>query len=150
MASFPQASPPTPCAQLYPPPYALHALPISFVLIGIYILAHNRSQLPHKCVGLKDLFLWSHYRTTIELTEAPTTTVPTVKHSSNYSILGYRTRISEKYLTTAAWFNTVEQPQILHSLTRLWECQGQTGKQYKKRKWLDKFRLTFKNLASYI
>ena len=32
MASFPQASPPTPCAHLYPPPYAPHALPISFVL----------------------------------------------------------------------------------------------------------------------
>ena len=31
MASFPQASPPTPCAHLYPPPYVLHALPISFV-----------------------------------------------------------------------------------------------------------------------
>jgi len=25
MASFPQASPPTPCAHLYPPPYAPHA-----------------------------------------------------------------------------------------------------------------------------
>ena len=33
MASFPQASPPTPCSHLYPPPYALHALPISFVSI---------------------------------------------------------------------------------------------------------------------
>src|SRR5215470_5966792 len=33
MASFPQASPPTPCAHLYPPPYAPHALPISFVSI---------------------------------------------------------------------------------------------------------------------
>jgi len=33
MASFPQASPPTPCAHLYPPPYVLHALPISFVSI---------------------------------------------------------------------------------------------------------------------
>jgi len=33
MASFPQASPPTPFAHLYPPPYALHALPISFVSI---------------------------------------------------------------------------------------------------------------------
>jgi hypothetical protein len=33
MASFPQASPPTPCALLYPPPYAPHALPISFVSI---------------------------------------------------------------------------------------------------------------------
>ena len=33
MASFPQASPPTPFAHLYPPPYALHALPISFVAI---------------------------------------------------------------------------------------------------------------------
>jgi len=33
MASFPQASPPTPCAHLYPPPYALHALHISFVSI---------------------------------------------------------------------------------------------------------------------
>ena len=30
---FPQASPPTPFAHLYPPPYALHALPISFVSI---------------------------------------------------------------------------------------------------------------------
>jgi len=33
MASFSQASPPTPCAPLYPPPYAPHALPISFILI---------------------------------------------------------------------------------------------------------------------
>jgi len=33
MASFPQASPPTPFAHLYPPPYALHALPISFISI---------------------------------------------------------------------------------------------------------------------
>ena len=33
MASFPQASPPTPCAPLYPPPYAPHAQPISFVSI---------------------------------------------------------------------------------------------------------------------
>jgi len=31
MTSFPQASPPTPCAHLYLSPYALHALPISFV-----------------------------------------------------------------------------------------------------------------------
>jgi len=29
MASFPQASPPTPCAHHYPPPYTPHALPIS-------------------------------------------------------------------------------------------------------------------------
>ena len=34
MASFPQAFPPTPCAPLYPPPYAPHALPISFVSIS--------------------------------------------------------------------------------------------------------------------
>jgi hypothetical protein len=33
IASFPQASPPTPCAHLYPPPYAPHALPILFVSI---------------------------------------------------------------------------------------------------------------------
>jgi len=33
MASFPQASPPTPCAHHYPPPYAPHALPITFVSI---------------------------------------------------------------------------------------------------------------------
>jgi hypothetical protein len=33
MASFPQASPPTLCAHFYPPPYAPHALPISFVSI---------------------------------------------------------------------------------------------------------------------
>ena len=35
MASFPQASPSTPCAPLYPPPYAPHALPISFISPGI-------------------------------------------------------------------------------------------------------------------
>jgi hypothetical protein len=33
MVSFPQASPPTPCAHLYPLPYAPHDLPISFVSI---------------------------------------------------------------------------------------------------------------------
>ena len=33
MASFPQTSPSTPCAHLYPPPYAPHALPISIVSI---------------------------------------------------------------------------------------------------------------------
>jgi hypothetical protein len=33
MVSFPQASPPTPCAHLYPLPYAPHAQPISFFLI---------------------------------------------------------------------------------------------------------------------
>jgi hypothetical protein len=33
MASFPHASPPTPCAYLCPPPYAPHALPTSFVSI---------------------------------------------------------------------------------------------------------------------
>jgi len=31
MASFPQSSPPIPCAQFYPPPYEPHAPPISFV-----------------------------------------------------------------------------------------------------------------------
>ena len=29
MVSFPQASPLTPCAPLYPPPYAPHALPLN-------------------------------------------------------------------------------------------------------------------------
>ena len=33
MASFLQDSPPTACSHLYPPPYAPHALPISFVSI---------------------------------------------------------------------------------------------------------------------
>jgi hypothetical protein len=33
MASFPQASPPTSCTHLYPPPYLPHALPILFVSI---------------------------------------------------------------------------------------------------------------------
>jgi hypothetical protein len=33
MVSFPQASPPTPCAHLSPLPYAPHAQPISFFLI---------------------------------------------------------------------------------------------------------------------
>jgi len=28
MASFPQASPPTPCAHLYPPPYVPHAVTV--------------------------------------------------------------------------------------------------------------------------
>jgi hypothetical protein len=32
MVSFPQASPPTPCAHLSPPPYAPHAQPISFLM----------------------------------------------------------------------------------------------------------------------
>ena len=31
MVSFPQPSPPTSCAHLYPPPYTPHALPISLV-----------------------------------------------------------------------------------------------------------------------
>ena len=30
MLSFPQVSPPKPCTRLSPPPYAPHALPISF------------------------------------------------------------------------------------------------------------------------
>jgi hypothetical protein len=38
MASFPQASPPTPCAHRYPPPYAPHALPISFVSIRTLVI----------------------------------------------------------------------------------------------------------------
>ena len=33
IVSFPQATPPTPCAHHYHPPYAPHALPISFVSI---------------------------------------------------------------------------------------------------------------------
>ena len=33
MVSFPQVSPPEPCAHLSPPPYAPHAPPISFFLI---------------------------------------------------------------------------------------------------------------------
>jgi hypothetical protein len=33
LASFPQAFPPTPCTHLYPPPYAPHTLPVSFVSI---------------------------------------------------------------------------------------------------------------------
>jgi hypothetical protein len=34
MASFSHASPPTPCAHLYPPPHAPHALPILFISIS--------------------------------------------------------------------------------------------------------------------
>jgi hypothetical protein len=33
LATFPQVSPPTPCAHLSPPPYAPHAPPISFISI---------------------------------------------------------------------------------------------------------------------
>jgi len=35
VVSFPQVSPPKPCTHLSPPPYALHAPPISFFLIFI-------------------------------------------------------------------------------------------------------------------
>jgi hypothetical protein len=85
--------------------------------------------------------LQNDYRILLTLT----TTVSAVKHSQftlQYPGLS-RQNISEISIskTTAAWFLTVEQPQILHSLTRLWECQGQTGKQYKKWKWFDKFHL---------
>jgi hypothetical protein len=63
MASFPQVSPPTPCAHLYPPPYVPHALPISFILIlppaqyirisckherAIYTISRNNKVPPSK------------------------------------------------------------------------------------------------------
>src|SRR5215510_3098902 len=41
MASFPQVSPPTPCAPLSPPPYAPHAPPISFFLTTRKILGEE-------------------------------------------------------------------------------------------------------------
>jgi hypothetical protein len=44
MASFPPASPPTPCAHPYPPPYAPHALPISFVSISAKLKTQNYVQ----------------------------------------------------------------------------------------------------------
>jgi len=58
MASFPQASPSTPCAHLYPPPYAPHALPISFVsvmyvIINIHLISSQNfcGVLSHLCQG---------------------------------------------------------------------------------------------------
>ena len=50
MASFPQASPPTPCAQLYPPPYALHALSISLVsILHALLLCNPTLSHSHRC-----------------------------------------------------------------------------------------------------
>jgi hypothetical protein len=53
MASFPQASPPTPCAHLYPPPYALHTLPISFFSISPaqYWVRNTDPYFPHYVVS---------------------------------------------------------------------------------------------------
>ena len=61
MASFPQASPPTPCAHIYPPPYAPHALPISFVSILPAASANTNIKviflLQFCCFSYKKLFL---------------------------------------------------------------------------------------------
>jgi hypothetical protein len=46
MVSFPQASPPTPCAHLFPPPYAPHAQPISF--FSILPPAHSSTSSSYK------------------------------------------------------------------------------------------------------
>jgi len=59
MASFPQASPPTPCAHLYPPPYALHALPISFVSIlppAQYWVRNTDHSAPRYSITIQTLF----------------------------------------------------------------------------------------------
>ena len=41
-ASFPQASPPTPCAPLYPPPYAPNALPTKTIQIQKYRILNKQ------------------------------------------------------------------------------------------------------------
>ena len=54
MASFPQASPPTNCAHLYAPPYAPHALPISFVSIlppaQYWVRSTDHLRIHYKCL----------------------------------------------------------------------------------------------------
>jgi hypothetical protein len=59
MTSFPRAFPPTPCAHLYPPPYASRALPISFVSILPPAQYWVRSTDPGLfCLQRKHLNLW--------------------------------------------------------------------------------------------
>ena len=65
MASFLQASPPTPCAHLYPPPYAPHALPISFISILppvqiIQLLVMQLSPFPCHLVPLRSKYAPQH------------------------------------------------------------------------------------------
>ena len=69
MTSFPQASPPTPCANLYPPPYAAHALPISFVSIlppaQYWVRSTDQSAVPTQDTSVTarrlDLFVNEHF-----------------------------------------------------------------------------------------
>ena len=71
LPSFLQASPPTPCAHLYHPPYALHAMPISFVLIlppvqywvrstDIQFLVMQLSPFPCHLVPLRSKYFPQH------------------------------------------------------------------------------------------
>jgi hypothetical protein len=56
MASFSPASTPTPCEHLYPPPYAPHALPISFVSILPPALYYQTPNIETYFVGLFHCF----------------------------------------------------------------------------------------------
>ena len=60
MVSFPQASPPTPCAPLYHPPYAPHALAISFVssLPPAHTHTHTHTHTPFYTENLKGENIW--------------------------------------------------------------------------------------------
>jgi hypothetical protein len=60
VTSFSQASPPTPCAHLYPPPYKIHALPISFVSILPPAQYWVRSNLKLFYLFLGQRELWAH------------------------------------------------------------------------------------------
>jgi hypothetical protein len=65
VASFPQVSPPTPCTQLSPPPYALHAPPISFFLIlspAQYWVRSTDHSAPHYVIfSMTQRFYMSKY-----------------------------------------------------------------------------------------
>jgi hypothetical protein len=62
VVSFPQASPPKPCARLSPSPYAPHTQPISFFLIAVEISSLNKQvikELQRNLYGYHPVFLYS-------------------------------------------------------------------------------------------
>jgi hypothetical protein len=65
MASFPQASPPTPCAHLYSPPYTPHALPISFVSIlpPAQYWVRSTDHAPNDCSTKLMIWRWTPQNT---------------------------------------------------------------------------------------
>ena len=61
---FPSGFPPTPCAHHYPPPYAPHALPISFVSIlppAQYWVRSTDHSMLHKYLMILQFYITSHH-----------------------------------------------------------------------------------------